>query len=195
MKRTISALFILLTVASHAHADIIYTITPKTLGADGYGFSGTITTDGSLGLFSDLTHITNWAITLNTPSAADGIGTHELNMGNSSSTFDFGDGAQLSLTPTEFAFTPTAAVVTQDTMRFASTGDPTGDYIEFFSAGPVALSSQIQIRDGSENPSLGLGGGSAAGNNLVIATAVPEPTSSFLVTVGAFGLLAFRRRR
>src|SRR5262245_17271775 len=64
-------------IANAAHAkDRIYTLVPDIPFDDSpFGFSGTITTDGSTGAISSVNFIKDWSITIRSPSDVDGIAT------------------------------------------------------------------------------------------------------------------------
>ena len=75
-RQVFSALVLVVCSSSAYAVDRVYTLVPDTpFDGSPYGFSGTITTDGSTGYFSDVSFIRDWSITVETPSLFDGVST------------------------------------------------------------------------------------------------------------------------
>ena len=77
--------FFNIVVSRPSPANITYQITADPGLANGYGYSGTITTDGTLGSFSSgqALPIIDWSITLTTPDGNDGVSERILTPLNS----------------------------------------------------------------------------------------------------------------
>ena len=83
-------------------ADVVYTLVSDSPQFDSspYGFSGTITTDGSFGSFANADIITDWDITITTLAGVDGDVTEELNLTFDDVTFFLSGTGNLVATPT-----------------------------------------------------------------------------------------------
>jgi len=196
-----AAALLLSTIFSSEIPAAVYTFAGGTSASSpGYGISGTITTNDAVGFgtFNDPTiPIVSWVLSLQTPTAADGIEFHELTELNSTLGFSFAFGSVLEVTPTQLLLGPTATPTDFDTMNFTSNA-ATAERVEILSP-TIIVGPTVQIRDPSENPSLGAITPTTVGSipfnlSLLLGTAVPEPSSSALLIIGALGFLSRRRR-
>ena len=188
MHKQLFSPLLLLFLMQPAHANV-YTLISDSGLTDGYGFSGTVTTDGSLGTFSDAIAILEWNITLQTPGGNDGVVSQGLTSANSTILFSPVGSGDLQITATELAITNSGE--NQTTNIFFRT--PT-EYVTF--EGPIdgGLHGFATVSDGSEDPSFSsffIGDGVSA----VFASRIPEPGSFFLGLLGAAVLGVGQRRR
>ncbi len=102
MRNTIiSTTLVLMSACSCFAQPRQYTLISDSPQFDGspYGFSGTITTDGSLGSFTDVDFITDWSITLATPGD-DGVTTQVLTPFDTRFESVHGGGGDFVVSPT-----------------------------------------------------------------------------------------------
>lgn len=196
--------------SASASADLVYTfVSDDAMAGTGYGFSGTITTDGTTGSFTDSSSfnaiVTGWSITLTTPDAVDGNSSEVLSgpgpggplwsLNNPSGT-----DAVLNVTPTRMELTSGTVPISFIGLSISSPGFGTIGASGLSFAGPFPGGfgipdnlGSISVNDNSETP----GNGSAnfgTLTSLTIATAVPEPSSIVLLGL-ATGWIGLRRRR
>ena len=199
LTKTLTASILILTLAPgfSSAANIVYTLADPGL-TDGYGFSGTITTDGSLGFFSTTAPVLSWDITLSTPGVVDGISLQTLNPGNSVLTTSFiPAGAGIELTSTTFYLVPSATLPTSADLVFDVNPTPAEGFERLsytIGGGGGGLGSQIISSDLGETPASSSVQGVHDATGVLVGTAIPEPNSVLLLVVG-LGLVGYRRRR
>ena len=175
-----------------ASATLVYTLSDPGL-PNGYGFSGTITTDGSLGNFSTSAPIIDWTITLLTPAGVDGVASQVITPSNSTlaDTLSFSPG--LLLTPTTMELPPTGVLLTANSIGFNT---PASAEVLQFSGGDGVLNivPAIQMVDVSETPAFEsfIAGGPT--DTMIVATVIPEP-GGLLLACSALLSLGLRTRR
>ena len=96
---------LLLLVLMQPGYAIVYTLIPDTGLTDGYGFSGTVTTDGSIGTFTDASAITDWNITILTPDGVDGVASQVLTPATSTKFYSPVGTGDLKITASEISIT------------------------------------------------------------------------------------------
>ena len=175
---------------------VVYELDEHVL-PNGYGFSGTITTNGSIGFFDDPTAlVTDWNIVLSTPGGMDGITSQILTSSNSvlscfgCSTGGLGTGIESSLTSlsvrSDFG----------ELTRFVFEGRPIPaeglEVLEFNYSG--STSGSITVLDSGEASPQGFVSVPTLGGPFAIATAVPEPSSILFLGLAALGVAARRRQ-
>lgn len=177
----------------------VYTLVPDSPGFDDspFGFSGTITTDGSVGSFFDLSFVTDWNITLETPGDVDGVTTQTLTPGNGSMATLYGN---LIVTPTVIRIpgnTLFSAILTfaapepgDEGLRFRVPYVPPLGTVDPDVVVDPPRAATIQVYDFGEENSLF----SQSYIFLTVATALPEPSSATAAMLAACAL-GFTPRR
>lgn len=177
------------------HGAIVYDLSQATFGNPQFAFSGTFTTDGTLGTFqpTDASFITSWNITLSTPGGNDGITNQVLTPSNSTVSFQ-------NLTP---RFT-----ASQNNFLFLSSLSPSSADIVFESgdvqfqirsprqSSPgIFVAGSYFLQDASEAPDASLMqfGSSSSMEFGINGTAVPEP--SYILLLAFVTTFATRRTK
>ena len=178
-------------------ANIVYTLSDPGL-SNGFGFSGTVTTDGSLGYFSTAAPILSWDITLSTPSGVDGVGLQTLTPGNSTVVTSFIPvGAGIQLTSTTFYLVPSATLPTSADLVFDVNPTPAEGFERLsytIGGGGGGLGSQVISSDQGETPASSSVQGIHDATGVLIGTAIPEP-SALILTLFAGLVFTLQRER
>ena len=178
-------LLVLSTVPLCRAADITYNVNPTTFGTG--SATGTITTDGTIGLLSN-TNIVSWDITLN-DGVDPPIALTNLNSGESTEP-----ALDLSATATELLFNFTGPSSSPGLFYFSNTNALPGGTVPPASSSGVCWSSATNCTDPfnlQTGDSLEIGGSGPieytprTGNSMIATT--PEPSTLVLL----FGGLAF----
>jgi hypothetical protein len=197
------ALVVLWASASAHAADRVYTLVPYELSDARFAFSGTITTDGSIGTFSDASFIKDWSITVQTPSEVDVV---------SMEVFSSAAGQALTFTGWESLQVTNESISILESNGYVSGRpslslgvpqvDPTsiswnGAYTVYPQPGLVPsvysgrrFPAHVSVFDVGETPASAYASFFSA-ESLTVATggvAVPEPAAIALLLAGAFGL-------
>jgi len=168
---------LLLVLMQPTHATIYSLGQYEGLPSD-YGYSGTITTDGSIGTFSNTSVITDWNIKLLTPGENDGVTNQNLVPENSMISF-LGPGT-LDISTTTIALSLSRS--RRESSRLWFDANETDESLSFFSSRPpfpllISPSFQaglISITDFSEPLiSLSVFQDSQA---IIVAALIPEPS-------------------
>jgi hypothetical protein len=167
-----------------------------------YGFSGTITTDGSIGSFTDVDFITDWSITLETPGD-DGILTQVLSrvdgpFGNFESVHG-GDG-DFVVTATDISIASSGTSLPTRLRLGTIPGDLGDTFIDWSSPGWAGffLKGGIKIHDFDSTPPNSDFHVFGSPLSVPVATggiAIPEPSSFLALSWGALGLPYVLRNR
>lgn len=164
--------FFNIVVARPSPKNITYQITADPGLANGYGYSGTVTTDGTLGNFASgqPLPIIDWSITLTTPDATDGVSERILTPLNS--YLSSGPGAwPIQFTATQIILPD--GVTTGSGMGFINHTD--GAFESFFAYSAVeGAGGGISINDASEFP-FGASWNEPTPADFVFATAITHP--------------------
>jgi hypothetical protein len=180
----------LLAAASPSHAGV-YNLFPDPGFSDGYGYFGTITTDGSVGDFTDTSPIIDWSITLITPDALDGVVNRTLTAANSTVRF-FDDGGPLTITSTSMVL-PVSPVSEPSSLDFQISPDGNFEKIAFFGAVPNTADNQlIRVSDHTEDVPVAFFIFPEA--EPFVFAVVPEPSSLALLGLGGVVVLTRRKR-
>ena len=200
ITRHFLALLFLLLLGRPGVAAVIYNLEHVTGFQPGYGFSGTIVTDGATGSFSDASHITSWNITLNTPAGNDGVATQVLTLANSFLTFTFSTGGTLDISATSLSMPAANGPISL--LQFSTTaGQNPNNATEAISIASPDSSSlnpgSILLRDESESVQISQRGLGTLSRITFATAAVPEPSSWCLGMIAclAAGTLRVARRR
>jgi|GEM_PF-4055978 len=189
---------ILTMQAPAASASNLYTLVSDSPQFDnsGFGFSGTITTDGRTGVFSDVSFIKDWSITLETPGF-DGNSSLTLTPSNS---------------PIQFFRNQMGNIeVTSNSIMILQSGDLRGSALSFGSTSSLSTATSIDWQGPSNEASIPDRGIIGIVDNddtpfeidfefgdvaaIPVATAVPEPSALFIWSLAMVGLGAYRYRR
>lgn len=170
-------LLLLLVLAQPSYA-VVYTLGPDPGLTGGYGFSGTVTTDGTTGSFSDASEITSWDITLMTPGGVDGVTSQTLTEATSTLFFFFQGTGQLVITATEIS------IVNSDidnTTNLAFSNGSEG--LTFEGPKSTTLTGFVSMDDVTESPAFSsdvIGDAVSA----PVAFVIPEPHALCLCMIG-----------
>jgi hypothetical protein len=165
-----------------ACADIIYTLVqPVQFESSPYGFSGTVTTDGSVGNKTTLDFIKSWSITVRTPATVDGVSSELFDPTNSTVSLFVSDTPGLMVTTESIKLS--AGPLPLATLTWASPQDETRlQYTNRF-----GTDLGVSVSDASElDRGLGI---TAAGSPIA---SVPEPSIVLLLLI-AIGSCICRR--
>ena len=149
---------------------------PDVFGAFPYGFSGTITTDGSTGLMTTTDFVDSWSITVFTPDTVDGLSSETLTPSNSAVSFSVSDslGLEVSADAISMSEKLSTSAIPLATLTWATNdGNTTLQFTNRFTD-RAGLGAGVNVFDPSEqNATLGV-----VLEGFPIATLVPEPTTS-----------------
>ena len=205
----ISTTLVLMSACSCFSQPRQYTLISDSPQFDGspYGFSGTITTDGSLGSFADVSFITDWSITLSTPGD-DGITTQVFTREENTPLFAndsrfesvHGGGGDFVVSPSDIFMSSTDTSLPTKLRLGTIYGDPGDTFIDWSSPGWAGffVEGGINIHDFDSTPpnsGFHVFGGP---HSLPVATggvAIPEPSSFLTLSLGALGLPYVLRNR
>lgn len=207
--RAILAFVVLLASPSAHAADRVYTLVPYEFNDPRFAFSGTITTDGSTGTFSDASFIKDWSITVHTPSEVDGV-AEEVFSSATGPSLTFKGWQTIQVTKDSISLIESAGYFSERTsLSLGASGfDATsiswnGAYTVYPEPGLVAdlfpgrrFLANVYIFDVGETPEIGTAFLSA--DPLIVAAdgvAVPEPSAIVLTALGAFRLVSIHRRK
>lgn len=180
IPRLIIAIAVLLVPANFCHARIYGLVEANTLDdKEFFGYSGTVTTDGSLGLQTSVDFITSWNIQIVTQGTTDGITVERLTPANSVLSLELDQSAGLEVTEDFFRFAPHQANVSLDTLTWQG---PTSG-IRF---GTRSTNGGVYVFD--MDTTIGVNRHDAA-----IARVVPEPSSMLLGVFTGIALLTWQR--
>ena len=180
---------VLSLLACHtACAQIVYTLNqPALFDSSPYGFSGTITTDGSTGSFASVDFITSWSIVVRTPATVDGVATELLDPTNSSISLNIANTTGLVVTEESLSLPlglPPLATLSWSTPMNATV-------LQFNNR--AGTEGAVSVQDASEpNPGLGIvarGSPIASGG-----VRVPEPSAVAIIATSLIALSAIRGR-
>jgi len=174
--KIIVSFMLLLILMQPTHATIYSLGQHVNLPGD-YGYFGTITTDGGIGIFSDTSVIVDWNIQLLTPGENDGVTNQNLIPANSRISF-LGPGT-LDISTTTIALSLSGS--TRESSQLSFDADETDESLSFFSSRPpspllippsfrpglvvIADLSEPQIFTGIFQDS----------QTIILATLIPEP--------------------
>jgi hypothetical protein len=202
--RSFVACMAVATLTASAAAAKVYTLVSDSPDFDDspYGFSGTITTDGRIGFFLDASFITDWSITVETPGEVDGVKTQTLTPAGGSTVSLLGPRRLIAVTPTSISLPHSVEPFTF--LDFSAVA-PHGEFIRFQAPYSVALITatgslpgflgapgEILVTDSSE---VGSSNHRARYDVMLIATAIPEPSSLVLLAMLKVVGFSFHRRR
>jgi len=187
VSRSVGVLLLVLAGRT-ACADVIYTLNqPILFESSPYGFSGTITTDGSIGILTTLDFIESWSITVFTPATVDGVSSELLEPTNSMVSLFISDTPGLIVTSESISLSPGPLPLA--TLSWSTLVNDTR--LEF--SNRVGTGGGVTVSDPSE-PDWALGvtaGGAPIASNGIL---VPEPLTSALLSLGAVSLCLATRR-
>lgn len=177
---------IVLTTPLACEGNTYALVQPDLFNSHPFGFSGTVTTDGSIGLQTNTDFIESWAITIVTPSSVDGVSTELLTPDNSSVTLDLADDPGL-ITSAGAVMMPIKTSTPLLTLTWSTENEET--VLQFTNRFTDAdgLGAGVSVRDPSE-PNSGVG---IVLSGSPFAIAVPEPASAAVLILA----MAIWRRR
>ena len=202
MRNTIiSTTLVLMSACSCFAQPRQYTLISDFPQFDGspYGFSGTITTDGSLGSFADVSFITDWSIALATPDD-DGVTTQVFTPFDTSFESVHGGGGDFFVSATEIGIARTDTSLPTRLRLGTIYGDPGDTYIDWSSPGWAGffLKGGIKIHDFDSTPPNSAFHVFGSPFSLPVATGgvvIPEPSSFLALSLSALGLTCVLRHR
>ena len=186
--RLLFAVVLLLAVGRPAVGQIVYTLVePVHFAGSPYGFSGTVTTDGSTGVLTTVDFVTSWSIMVFTPGDVDGVTAELLDPTNSTVSLELGTAAGVIVTPESISFP--LGLTPQATLRWATAMDET--VLQFTNR--AGTGGGVTVFDPSEpNGVLGVvAGGAPIASDGVL---VPEPAGSGMAMGWALAIGALRCR-
>lgn len=154
-----------------------------------FGFSGTVTTDGSLGLQTSVSFIESWSITVRTPSAVDGVGEETLTPANSTVSLALNGDPGLTLSAQSISM-PVKSFGIPATLTWSTANDETTLSFSNRFTDAQGIGAGESIYDSSESAGIGV-----VLRDAPLASAVPEPAAAWLIASVAFCGRVQRRGR
>lgn len=181
LKRCLPLVLVMVLVQPGQAA--VYTIiSDPGIGSD-YSYSGTLTTDGSIGTFSVATAITDWNINITTPGGVDGVVSQVLTPATSTK-FHFPQGVgDIVITATSISIL-NSGVDNTTNLAFSA---PTGESFTLEGPKSTTLTGFVSVSDVNEVPPYG----SALIGDVVsaqVAYRIPEPGAASLSLLGLLAL-------
>lgn len=198
---TISTMMILMSACSCFAQPRQYTLISDSpqLDESPYGFSGTITTDGSLGSFTDVDFIMDWSITLATPGD-DGVFTQVFTPVDSRLEFVHGSGGDFVVSPTDIDISSTNTSLPTRLRLGQLFSDPGDTFIDWSGPGWAGafIKGGIKIHNVDSTPPDS--GFQVFGSPFFLPVAtggvtIPEPPSLLTLLLGALGVTHVLRNR
>lgn len=162
-------------------------IQPSRFDSSPFGFSGSLTTDGSTGLQATTDFIESWSITIQTPATVDGISTELLTPSTSTISLDLGRYPGLTVTP-EFIYLPMRGRSPNLMLSWLTADGGTQLSLSNRATNNFGVGVVVNIFDTSE-PNSGFG---VFGRDIPLAAVVPEPAG---LGFGFPAILLLARRR
>ena len=156
---------------------------PVQYDSSPFGFSGTVSTDGSTGVLATTDFITSWSITVHTPSTTDGVASEVLTPSNSSVSLDLAGTPGLTVTPSAISMPPRGPLPLSTLTWTTASGETELQFTNRFT-NQLGIGAGVTVFDHSERNSAH----GVVSQDAPVATVIPEPATSWLIVVGGLAL-------